>query len=222
MFLAGILGLCMLLAAPAWAPGKSMRGSGLAYVFAQESSPVPSGQGSSEQDASRPVTQPTAKPDSQQPSGQPSGNQQKPQSSNQARPAPSQAGETTSTQKPPGKTPAPKAPPTQGTSSSPDPGTKKTVVRHGSTAEPVTQLSPGISQQQAAQQRQRIQQALASTDANLQKLSATQLTPDRQETVGQIRKFMQQSKEASKSGDLQRAENLAQKAQLLSNDLVKK
>jgi hypothetical protein len=221
MFLAGILGLCMLLAAPAGALGKSMEVHGAVATFAQEPSPPASGPGASEPNASRPVTQEPPKQESQPPPGQPAGNQQKAQGSNQPRPAPSQGGETTSTQKPPAKNSGSK-PTSQGTSSSPDPGTKKTVVRHGSTAEPVTQLSPGISQQQAAQQRQRIQQALASTDANLQKLSATQLTPDRQETVGQIRKFMQQSREASKSGDLQRAENLAQKAQLLSNDLVKK
>jgi len=218
MYLAGILGLCMLLAAPVWAPGKSMGVYGPAAAFGQE--PSASGQGSPEQDASRPVTQEAPKQDSQT-AGQPSGNHPRTEGSHQPRPAPSQAGEATATQKASAKTSGSKA--TQkGTSSSQDPGTKKTVVRHGSTAEPVTQLSPGIPQQQAAQQRQRIQQALASTDSNLQQLSATQLTPDKQETVGQIRKFMEQSKAASKSGDLQRAENLAQKAQLLSNDLVKK
>jgi len=222
MYLAGILGLCMLLAAPAWALGKSMAVYGPAAAFGQEPSPAASGQGSSQQDASPPATQEAPKQDSPQTSGQPSGNHQKTQPSHQPRPAASQAGETTSPQKPAAKTSGSKPTQEKGTSSSQDPGTKKTVVRHGSTAEPITQLSPGITQQQAAQQRQRIQQALASTDSNLQKLSGTQLTPDKQETVGQIRKFMEQSKEASKSGDLQRAENLAQKAQLLSKDLVKK
>jgi hypothetical protein len=220
MYLAGILGLCMLLAAPARAPGESMVVYGPAAAFGQEPSPPMSGQGSPEQDASRPVAQEAPKPDSQT-TGQPAGNRQRTDGSHQPRPATNQAGDTTTTQKAPAKASASK--PTQkGTSPSQDPGTKKTVVRHGSTAEPVTQLSPGIPQQQAAQQRQRIQQALASTDSNLQQLSGTQLAPDKQETVGQIRKFMEQSKAASKSGDLQRAENLAQKAHLLSSDLLKK
>ena len=218
MYLAGILGLCMLLAAPAWASGDSMGVYGPTAAFEQEPTPPASGQGSPEQDASRPVTQEAPKQDSQA-TGQPPGNHPKTEGSHQPRPTPSQAGETT--QKASSKTSASK--PTQkGTSPSQDPGNKKTVVRHGGTADPATQLSPGIPQQQAEQQRQRIQQALASTDSNLQQLSRTQLTPDKQETVGQIRKFMEQSKAASKSGDLQRAENLAQKAHLLSSDLVKK
>ena len=66
-------------------------------------------------------------------------------------------------------------------------------------------------------QRQNTNDLLASTDASLQKLSGRQLTQDEQETVGQIRKFMQQVKEADKEGDLQRAYKLAVKAHLLSD-----
>ncbi len=70
-------------------------------------------------------------------------------------------------------------------------------------------------------QRQNTNDLLASTDASLQKLSGRQLTQDEQETVGQIRKFMQQVKEADKEGDLQRAYKLAVKAHLLSDALTK-
>jgi len=70
-------------------------------------------------------------------------------------------------------------------------------------------------------QRQNTNDLLATTDASLQKLSGRQLTQDEQETVGQIRKFMQQVKEADKEGDLQRAYKLAVKAHLLSDALTK-
>jgi len=42
-----------------------------------------------------------------------------------------------------------------------------------------------------------------------------------QDTVSQIRQFMDQSKEALAGGDMERAHTLAWKAQLLSEDLVK-
>ena len=95
------------------------------------------------------------------------------------------------------------------------------MVHRGSTGEPTTQLAPGITEEQAAVQRQNTNQLLASTDESLQKLTGRQLSKDEQETVTQIRKFMEQVKEADKSGDLQRAHKLAVKAHLLSDALAK-
>jgi hypothetical protein len=97
----------------------------------------------------------------------------------------------------------------------------KRVVREGSTADPTTQLAPGISQEQASRERQTTTQLLSSTDAALQQLSGRQLSSDQQETVDQIRKFMQQSKAADKDGDPQLAYKLALKAHLLSDGLAK-
>jgi hypothetical protein len=62
---------------------------------------------------------------------------------------------------------------------------------------------------------------LASTDAALRKLSWRLLSSDEQNTVVQIRKFMEQSKTADAAGDLQRSYKLALKAHLLSDELVK-
>jgi hypothetical protein len=98
---------------------------------------------------------------------------------------------------------------------------QKKVVHRGGTAEPNAQLTPSITEEQAARQRQNTNDLLASTDASLQKLSGRQLTQDEQETIGQIRMFMQQVKEADKEGDLQRAYKLALKAHLLSDALAK-
>jgi hypothetical protein len=100
-------------------------------------------------------------------------------------------------------------------------GPRKKVVRNGSTADPVVQLAPSVTDQQASQQRQSTAQLLASTDANLNKISARQLSSSQQDMVNQIRNYVQQAKEAEKAGDLQRARNLAFKAQLLSDDVLR-
>src|ERR1700693_1345975 len=100
-------------------------------------------------------------------------------------------------------------------------GPRKKVVRNGSTADPVVQLAPSVTDQQASQQRQNTTQLLAATDANLNTISASQLTSSQQDMVNQIRNYVQQAKEAEKAGDLQRARNLAFKAQLLSDDVLR-
>ena len=94
-------------------------------------------------------------------------------------------------------------------------------MRRGSTAEPTAKLAPGITEEQAARQRDNTNRLLASTNASLQKLSRRQLTDDEQQTVAQIRKFMEQVKAADTAGDLERAYKLAVKAHLLSDALAK-
>jgi hypothetical protein len=69
-------------------------------------------------------------------------------------------------------------------------------------------------------ERDATNQMLASTDANLKKLGGTQMTSDQQDIVTQIRQFMDQSKKATKAGDLEQARTLAWKAQTLSEELV--
>jgi hypothetical protein len=99
---------------------------------------------------------------------------------------------------------------------------KKRVIRRGSTTEPTIQFSPGLTQGQAAAQRQSTTQLLAGAEANLKKISNQQLIASQQESVNQIRKYMEQAKTADASGDLQRAHNLAFKARLLSDELLRK
>lgn len=101
-------------------------------------------------------------------------------------------------------------------------GPKARVVRRGSTTEPAIQFAPGLTTGQAAAQRQSTNQLLASAKANLNKISSQQLSPSQQESVNQIRKYMEQAKTADASGDLQRAHNLAFKARLLSDELARK
>lgn len=105
------------------------------------------------------------------------------------------------------------------TSSSATP--EKKVVRNGGTADPVVQLSPGVSGEQASRQRQSTTQLLATTDVNLKQLAVGPLSATQQDSVSQIRKYMEQARTAEAAGDVQRAQNLASKALLLSDELVK-
>ena len=95
----------------------------------------------------------------------------------------------------------------------------KTVVRNGSAADPTVDLSPAPGPQEASRV-QAYNQLLITTDANLQKISGRQLSPDQQDTVKQIKSYMEQAKGAAKDGDVQRAYNLAVKANLLSAELA--
>lgn len=95
------------------------------------------------------------------------------------------------------------------------------MVRNGGTVDPVVQLAPGMSAEQASSQRQNTTQLLAATDDNLKQIASRQLSSTQQDSVSQIRKYMEQANAAEKAGDVQRAHNLASKALLLSDDLVK-
>ncbi len=83
------------------------------------------------------------------------------------------------------------------------------------------QLAPGVSAEQASSQRQNTTQLLAATDANLKQIASRTMNSSQQDSISQIRKYMEQAKAAEQAGDVQRAHNLASKALLLSDDLVK-
>ena len=98
----------------------------------------------------------------------------------------------------------------------------KVVVRNGGASDHPSQISPGMNDQQAQHQRDTINQLLATTDANLKKISGRQLTSAQQSMLDQINAYVRQSKAASDTGDLSRAHTLAFKAHLLSDDLARK
>ena len=95
------------------------------------------------------------------------------------------------------------------------------MVRNGGTSETQGQIASGTTVQQAPQQLKETNSLLSSTASNLQKLSGKELNPNQQDMVKQIRDYMQQSKSAARAGDVQGANNLAFKAHLLSQELVK-
>jgi hypothetical protein len=97
---------------------------------------------------------------------------------------------------------------------------RRIVVRNGGT-DPGGQLQPGMSAGDAQAQRARTQQLLQLADVNLKVVTGRALTPDQQDMVRQINMYMEQSRRASDEGDLVRARNLAVKARLLSDALVR-
>lgn len=102
----------------------------------------------------------------------------------------------------------------------PEDGPRKIVVRKGGAREPAEQIAPGMTPAEAVRQRQSVERLLGATDDQLQMLAARTLDEKRQETVGQIRNYMDHARLALKEGDLRRANTLAEKAHLLSDDLV--
>ena len=108
---------------------------------------------------------------------------------------------------------------TPATTASNTPG--RTVVRDGGNSNTPGDILPGMDRNQAAQQRQAIDQLLQSTDAALKAITRT-LSNEERATVDQIRAYMAQSRTAETDGDLLRANNLATKAHLLSDSLVKR
>jgi len=107
------------------------------------------------------------------------------------------------------KTAAPNCPPT------------KVIVTQGSTTEPSIELAGGASGAQASNERNTAIQMLETTEANLKKVESTPLDSNQQDMIKQVRQFMDQSKAATSSGDLDQARTLAWKAQLLSEELLK-
>jgi outer membrane biosynthesis protein TonB len=115
------------------------------------------------------------------------------------------------------KKPVPKKP----SASDADAGPKRIVIRRGGTSDSGGQLEPGAPASDAAHQRHTTEQLLQATDDNLKSIAGRKLAPDQQDMVRQITLYMEQSRSADKEGDLGRARNLAMKAHMLSDALVR-
>lgn len=96
---------------------------------------------------------------------------------------------------------------------------EKTIVRKGGITEQSIQLAGGSAGDQA-QKRDAANQMIAATEQNLYKLTGRQLSNSERDSVIQIRQFVDQSRTALTAGNLERAQTLAWKAKLLSEDLI--
>ena len=85
---------------------------------------------------------------------------------------------------------------------------------------PDTAIAANVTSEQLTQQKQTTAQLIESTERKLSGLSRG-LSHDQEEMVAQIRSYVAQSKKASTEGDFERAYNLATKAHLLTDALVK-
>jgi len=83
-------------------------------------------------------------------------------------------------------------------------------------------IGPDVSSDQAARDRQSTNQSLDTTEKDLKRLDGRALNSDEQAVLTQIRAYISQSRKALTEGDYERASNLAKKAQVLTDDLLKK
>ena len=103
-----------------------------------------------------------------------------------------------------------------------DGDSSKVVVRNGGAKEESAQLAPAVNPVQAQSQRANTVSLLAAADANLKRVTGRQLTPAQQSMVDEITTYMRQAKAAQASADTNRAQTLAHKARLLSEELARK
>ena len=170
--------------------------------------------------AQAPTTAPQPAPQEQPPATQPQ-EEQKPAETAETTPAkpkpkPKPKNHTAHKQAPPPAKPEEK--PQQQATLKPPP---RIVIQEGGTDDSAGQISTAIGHDEATHRRLTTAQLLESTETNLRNLKRT-LTADEQATVAQIRDYMEQSRTATAQQDLVRAHNLALKAHLLSDELVKK
>jgi hypothetical protein len=85
---------------------------------------------------------------------------------------------------------------------------------------PAPQISPELSPGDQASIAHKIADDTSVAEKNLQETSGKQLNPAQLDLIAKIRSFLSQSSDASKDGDWARAQNLAQKARLLSVELI--
>ncbi|HTR23440.1 MAG TPA: hypothetical protein VMI10_05605 [Terriglobales bacterium] len=95
----------------------------------------------------------------------------------------------------------------------------KVVIREGGVDEPTAQIVTGMSPDEAARQRQEAEQLLAMTGEMLKEIAPRELDVHQQEMVSQIHNYMNLARDALKEGDIPRAHTVAQKANLLADDL---
>ena len=83
-------------------------------------------------------------------------------------------------------------------------------------------IGPDISSAEAARDRQSTTKLLDDTENQLKRVDGNSLSSDQQSMLAQIKTFISQSRKAITEGDYERASNLAKKAQVLTDELMKK
>jgi hypothetical protein len=85
---------------------------------------------------------------------------------------------------------------------------------------PAPLISPQLSANDQATYARKTDDDVSVAESNLQRSADKRLSAAQRDLVEKIQSFLSQSREASKAGDWARAQNLAQKARLLSVELV--
>jgi outer membrane biosynthesis protein TonB len=134
-----------------------------------------------------------------------------------SKPKPTRAKKTPPATTPPANT-TPAQKPVEQASATPPP---RIVIQEAGGTAPANQVTANMPHDEATDRQRTTQQLLDSTDANLRGLTRN-LSADERAMVDQIKAYQQQARDAGKDGDLVRAHNLALKAHLLSDELVKR
>jgi outer membrane biosynthesis protein TonB len=98
--------------------------------------------------------------------------------------------------------------------------TQTTETPAEQTRPPAPQISPELSPNDRKIYADKTEEDLHVADKNLQQSVDKRLSAAQHDLVEKIQSFVSQSREASKAGDWARAQNLAQKARVLSVELV--
>lgn len=85
---------------------------------------------------------------------------------------------------------------------------------------PVPQISPQLSPADQQNYERRVSDDISAAEKGLQQTNGRQLNAYQQDLVEKIHSFLGQSRDASKGGDWAAAQNFAQKARILSTELV--
>jgi len=85
---------------------------------------------------------------------------------------------------------------------------------------PAPQISPQLTPEEQANYQRKMNEDIGVAERNLQQASGKTHSAAQDDLREKIRRFIEQSREAGKTGDLVRAQTLAQKARLLSVELV--
>jgi len=120
-----------------------------------------------------------------------------------------------------------KGPTTTPPASSPMPGADTTTAGihpppNPADAAAAVAIGPDVSRAEAARDRQSTTQLLDTTESQLKRVDGGSLSSDQQAMLAQIKTYISQSRKAINEGDYERASNLAKKAQLLTDELMKK
>jgi hypothetical protein len=111
---------------------------------------------------------------------------------------------------PANKAPSPRRPPEPPVEAAVEQPTKK----------PAPVISPQLSAEDQANYEKKTGDDISVAEKNLQGAQGKQLNASQRDIVDKVRSFLIQARDASKSGDWARAQNLAQKARLLSIELI--
>ncbi len=82
-------------------------------------------------------------------------------------------------------------------------------------------ISPQYSPEEEARFRRQTTASIAKAERNLQRMNGRKLNATQSDMVEKIRGFLSQAQEAIQANDWFRAQNLASKAEVLSEELIR-